>query len=248
MHRPTETPHSSGRSNDSPTGNTTTISRTVSLSGRMARIRQHYLSTGLSESAVQLLLPSWRSSTNKNYNSAWNKWERWCLDHHRNPISPTVGSVVDFLADTFGEGREYQSLNCYRSALSSILEPVDGFPVGRHPLVRRVLEGAFQLRPPLPKYTSFWSVDQVLQLLCSWGSNDSLTLQQLTWKLAMLLALCSAGRSSDLSRLSVNTVIVSSSKAVFIPRGLSKQSRSSTTHMRLQYLPLTIQCYVQWHA
>ena len=34
-------------------------------------------------------------------------WERWCSDRHGNPVSPSVGTVVDFLADMFDSGREY---------------------------------------------------------------------------------------------------------------------------------------------
>jgi integrase len=126
----------------------------------------------------------------------------------------------------FQEGREYRSHNCYRSALSSVIDPIEGFPIGKHPLVCRALKGAFQLRPPLPKYTSIWSVDRHI---LSWGPNSSLTHQLLSWKMVIRLALSTAGRSSDLSRLKVSHIRVDSSSTVFAPSGLAKQSRS--THL-----------------
>ena len=69
--------------------------------------------------------------------------------------------MLDFLAKEFSEDKGYSSLNIYRSALSSILPPVDGFSVGSYLTVSRLLKWAFHLKPPQPKY-SFWSVDQVL--------------------------------------------------------------------------------------
>ena len=75
-------------------------------------------------------LSSWRSSTSKNYDSAWNIWEQWCSDHHRSPISPSIGSIINILADMFKSGKAYRSLNCYCSTSSSTVEPVDGFIVG----------------------------------------------------------------------------------------------------------------------
>ena len=125
----------------------------------------------------------------------------------------------------FEEGREYRSLNCYRSALSSVLCPIDGFDVGRHPMVCRLLKGAFQTKPPKPKYTAFWSVDQVLLHIRTWGEDQSLSLKTLTWKLAILLALSSAGRSSDLVRLSVAGCSITPERAVLLPDGLAKQER-----------------------
>ena len=36
-----------------------------------------------------------------------------------------------------------QSLNAYMSAISSMPEKVDGYEVGQHPLVARLLKGVF---------------------------------------------------------------------------------------------------------
>jgi len=92
---------------------------------------------------------------------------------------------TEFFATQFEAGKGYQSLNCYRSALSSVLALIEGFAVGSHLLVCRILKGVFHLRPPQAKYTSFWSVSKVLNHLASWGENQALTLKQLIWKLAM---------------------------------------------------------------
>ena len=66
--------------------------------------------------------------------------------------------------------------------------------MGQHPLVTRLLKGAFNDRPPLPKYTSTWEVQVVLDYLQSLGENESLSLKQLKWKTVMLLALTRPSR------------------------------------------------------
>ena len=63
----------------------------------------------------------------------------------------------------FEAGLKYRSLNCYRSALSSALIPVDGFQVGQHPLVVRLMKGIFNSRPPELRYSQTWEVSQIIR-------------------------------------------------------------------------------------
>ena len=58
-----------------------------------------------------------------------------------------------------GAARLLESLNSYRSAISSVHEKVDGIEVGKHPLVTRMLKGVFNERPPRPNYESVWKVN-----------------------------------------------------------------------------------------
>ena len=76
--------------------------------------------------------------------------------------------------------------------MSAFHPEVSGYKVGQHPIVQRLLQGAFNKRPPQPRYTVTWDVDKVLQLLRSWGPNSVLSTSCLTHKLAMLMALTSA--------------------------------------------------------
>ena len=100
-------------------------------------------------------------------------------------------------------------------------ERVDGVEVGQHPLVSRVMKGAFNLRPPQPRYEATWDVTIVLHYIESLGSSNSLPLQRL-WKLAMLMALTRPSRSADLTRLDLR---YTPDGVVFQEAGLAKQSR-----------------------
>jgi len=134
---------------------------------------------------------------------------------------------LNFLAELFEQGYQYRSLNSYRSAISAVHEKIDGLEVGKHPLVARMLKGAFNERPPRPKYESIWKVDQVLTMFENNGHSTSLSLQDLTIKTAMLLALTRPCRGSDLAELDLNARSYVPEGVVFQPSHLSKQSRPS---------------------
>ena len=191
--------------------------------GCMEGLRRQLSAKGAPGDAADLIFHSWRTKTNSNYNSAWRKWAQWCSNREENHFSAPIASFLGFLAHQFSLGREYRSLNVYRSAISSTHLPVDGFPVRQHPLVSRLLKGVFNTRPPRPRYTSVWDVSHVTDFLKSMGEPKDLPVPLLTKKLAMLLALVSAQRSSDLVRLSLP--VTETSDGVKMPlTGLAKQS------------------------
>ena len=91
----------------------------------------------------------------------------------------------------------------YRSAISSDHETVDGFVIGKHPMMAKFMKGVFSLRPPEPKYFVTWDVRQVLDFLKTWSPAESLSIKQLTLKLVMLAALITAARSSSVNRMNL---------------------------------------------
>ena len=169
----------------------------------MAYLREKFAHQNLSGTARDLLLASWRTKSNKTYDSHFKKWLCWCSARGSDPISGPVSEIANFLAHLHKEGYQSSSLNVFRSAISSVHDKVDGVEVGKHPTITRLLKGAFHERPPLPRYSSTWDVNAVLQYLKSLGPTSGLTLKQLTYKLVMLLALTRPSRSADLSSLSL---------------------------------------------
>ena len=149
----------------------------------------------------------------------------WCTTKGVNPFDADLSEILSFLARQYNEGKRYTSLNCYRSAISSAHLPIDGFPVGKHPLTCRLLKGVFNLRPPIPRYDCTWDVAVVTSYLKGLGDNSTLQLKTLTLKLATLLALVLAHRSSGLVRLTLQGRRYSPEGVVLSMSGLVKQSR-----------------------
>ena len=178
----------------------------------------------LSHAAQQLVEASWRNSTESRYAGAWRRWLEWCGKQKVPPTSPTLKDVVNYLASLFEEGVQYRTLNLHRSALSATLKPIDGFCVGKHPLVCRLLKGSFNMRPPRPKLCPSWSIEAVLRTLETWSPASTLDLKHLTLKTVMLIALVSSKRPSSLSLLSIKEgfCAISESRVRFQPIGLEK--------------------------
>ena len=168
---------------------------------RLDTVRQGYAAEGVSSEAAQLLLSGWSKGTNTAYQSAWKRWVSWCITRKVDPLSCSVHPFIDFLAGLFSEGLQYRSINTIRSAVSMTHKQVDGVPLGQHPLVSRLFKGMYNARPPQPRYRGTWDVDIVTRYLSSFGDNTRLSLEQLSYKLAILMALVGASRVSELQAL-----------------------------------------------
>ena len=191
-------------------------------------LRQRFRTQNLSVGVSRLLLSSWRQKTAKSYDSLFNKWVRWCNERNSDPVSGDINEVIIFLAALYDEGYQYRSLNAYRSAISSVHEKIDGYNVGKHPMVTRLIKGAFQERPPQPRYTETWNVATVTTYLESLGDNEKMTsLNDLSYKTVMLMALTRPSRSADIANLSLGHRKYSPEGVSFQPTQLAKQSRPS---------------------
>ena len=135
-------------------------------------------------------------------------------------------TVCDFLTEQFEDfNKSYSTINSYRSALSSMLLPVDGYSVGEHPIIARLLKGMFHVRPPEPRYSFTWDVNVLLTFLESWFPLSALELKQLTLKTVALVALVSAQRSQTLSALSIEFMNSTATGTQFVVNSLLKSSR-----------------------
>lgn len=111
--------------------------------GRMEGLMGQLRAESISERAISLIPTTWQEKTNATYNSAWRRWVSWCASGNINPFLANIANVLEFLTEEFNAGKRYRSLNCYRSAVSSTHLPIQGFAVGKHPLVCRLLKGTY---------------------------------------------------------------------------------------------------------
>ena len=221
-----------------PSGSSSTSSHQGSggSTGCMAHIRRSCQSSELSEEATRLLMASWRSKSQSSYNSLFLKWERWCISRSRDPIHGPVGDIANFLAELFQEGYSYSSLNSYRSAISSVHTRIEGLPVGQHPVVRRILKGAYNINPPRPRYKSTWRVSQVITWLDSRQSKD-LSLLELSVKTVMPCVLTRPCRSAELASMDRTSFRLTPEGAVLLPLTPPKQCRAGNP-MKEYFFPM----------
>ena len=60
----------------------------------MKYLRKKFRDQNLSEEATALMLKSWRTKTNKSYDSLFDKWYSWCLEWSFVPFSGPITNVV----------------------------------------------------------------------------------------------------------------------------------------------------------
>ncbi len=136
-----------------------------------------------------------------------------------------MGSVLDYLSSLFDRGLAYNTINVHKSAISHSHAGWDGTKVGTHRLVQKLMLGAYNQRPPTPKYPYIWDVDTVLAYIRSQGDNQSLSDGALTLKTAMLLALTTAARASELQALNLEFFSDGGDHVEFVVPTLTKVQR-----------------------
>ena len=155
---------------------------------------------------VNLLLEGTRTATDLAYSTAWKHWVHWCNRRDEDPLSNDLVKILEFLAHLFHSGRAYSTINVTRSALSATLDPINNISIGRHPLVQRFMRAVYNLNPPRPRYNGTWDVNKVLCFLQRQGPNEGLNLMALSPKLAILLALATFMRTSEIAAIDKSSV------------------------------------------
>lgn len=193
----------------------------------MSFMRRLYKNRGFSERATNIVLQSWRQSSQKQYDAHIRKWLFFCTKRQADPICPTIGLAVEFLTTLYDEGLSYSSINSARCALSAILDSPDSVhhTFGGHPDVKRFMKGVFQSRPPLPRYSKTWDVNLVLQYIGTMGNSQELSLKDLTLKLVMLVALTTAQRGQSLHLLDTLNMVQEETAYTFLLDSNLKQSK-----------------------
>ena len=126
--------------------------------GGMSVIREFYQTQGISQSATNLLLASWRGGTKNQYDVYIKKWTKFCVERQADQFLPLVVDVLDFLTELYEKGFTYSAINAARGTQSSFVQLDAGSSVGTNPLISRLLKGVFQSRAPKPKYSEVWNV------------------------------------------------------------------------------------------
>ena len=166
-------------------------------------LRPTFEQRGISSQATDIIIQSWTSGTQKQYQPYIKKWLEFCHRRENNPYDPPIVTVLDVLVSLHQKGLGYSTLNTARSAISAIVLPHNDVTIGSNPIISRFMKRIFKINPPTPRYKTTWDPHIVLNYLSSLGTGDKLTLKLLSMKLLMLTALVSAQRGQSLHMLDI---------------------------------------------
>ncbi|MCG7876952.1 MAG: hypothetical protein N0C90_11550, partial [Candidatus Thiodiazotropha endolucinida] len=124
----------------------------------MAIVNQSFQNKGFSDDTRKLMVASWRSGTRRDYSVKFKKFNSWCTERKIDPHAATLTNCADFLSSLFQVGLKYRTISGYRSMLSVMLPQINGYPVGQHPDIIRLLKGVFNSRPPVKQRVPEWDL------------------------------------------------------------------------------------------
>ncbi|CAH3176796.1 unnamed protein product [Porites lobata] len=196
-------------------------------------VRKSLQLQGITGETLNIIIDSWRESTQKQYRSSISAWITYCKEQKISITTPSLPQLLDFLT-LQSKKLSYSALGTTRSALSSFIN-IDGFKVGEHPIISRFMSGAFNRKPTFPRYVEKWNPQIVLSHLKGYPDTKEMSLKQLTLKLTMILALVTAQRTQTLKLLSINDMQSKDGEYVFQITSILKQT--SAHGGRQRHLP-----------
>lgn len=150
------------------------------------------------------MMASIQEKTLRQYEKPLRLWWEFCTNKGLSPLRDTSAKwVTDFLVTPEVKKLSRSSLNTYRSAIS-MLSLND---LGKDAGLSRFFQGISSMKPQKPKYENIWDPGPVIQALGKQYPNKDLSLEELTKKLIMLLALSTAQRVQTLSKISIDNII-----------------------------------------
>ena len=165
------------------------------------------LSRQLPEDIVSFLLKSCAESTWKDYSCYIRQWNLFCNEINVDLVCPSLWNVLGFLYNLYAKNVGYSVINTARSALSRFVNKIDGYEIGKHPVINRFIKAVFRSRPPKARYDSVWDANKVLKVFREWPVNSELSLKQFSMKSVSLIALCTGQRCQTLAKIKLEGVV-----------------------------------------
>ncbi|KAL1255328.1 hypothetical protein QQF64_013389 [Cirrhinus molitorella] len=183
----------------------------------LARERLNLNAVGLPPKVIETIPNTRAASTHSLYSLKWGVFKVWCAERHVVPYLCSISDALCFLQDLLDKGRAFSTVKVYLAAISACHIRLDAGTIGQHPLVCRFMRGARWLRSVSKPLVPPWDLSVVLNALSKapFEPVESIPLKLLSLKTALLLALTTAKRVSELYTLSVH-----SSCMRFAPGGL----------------------------
>ena len=162
---------------------------------------------GLSQVVSEALLRSINPASLKSYCRHWTPFVTWLNSKKPRPHFSSV-IICEYLLSKFNKNLSISTINSIRSAIGFFT--LNALDLENDILSKRLFKHFYQIRPSQPKYSTFWPVSKVLDLLKAWHPPSSLTLRQLTLKTVSLMALSSSDRGQTLNLVSLDNLVVDS--------------------------------------
>lgn len=222
-----------------PIRDESSIGATPQIDG-VCHIRKSLQTRGFSEETVQIIYQGWSSNTIKQYKTYIKKWIHFCKSRNLDENSSSVINILDFFTDLFQNGSSFSAVNTAKAALLTFVKVNDSASWKDDPAVTKFFSGCFKIRTPLPKYTSTWNVELVLEYLDMFMPLDQVSLKELTLKAVALVTLASGSRAQTIHLMNINNMVIESNTIRFFFDSTLKSSKPGKKPHMLEFSRFTI--------
>ena len=174
----------------------------------LARERLNLSAEGLPLNVIETIQGARAGSTRKQYDVAWRVFERWCADRPGRvvPFQASVVTVLTFLQECLDKGRAHSTIKVNLAAISACHVGFGEKALSENPLIRKFMRGVKRARPVTRSMVPPWDLSLVLGALSGapFEPLETVEIKFLTLKTALLMALTTAKRVSEMQALSVS--------------------------------------------
>jgi len=142
---------------------------------------------------LEIIMASWKKSTQKNYSSILRQWLSFCFERNFDSSIPSLNTVLAFLTTLYERGIGYSQINKARSALSVFCLDIQ---IGKHSLISRFVHGVRNSRTPQLKYPILRDAKDLLLYLANWEASSTSSVKDITLKLVTIMACISTQTNS----------------------------------------------------
>lgn len=178
------------------------------------------------------MLASLSTSTVRQYSKPLKDWWFYCQSISISSFAPSPAQFLEFLAQELQQPNSYSTINTMRSAISLITHN----EIGNHALIKRFCKGVGVLKPPRPRYDLIWDPAPVLAKLATWLPYDSFSLDVITKKLILLLAVDTGQRVQTLASFKLSQIFMGDKLVIKVP-GRIKTSAPGRSQPSFSFSP-----------
>ena len=171
----------------------------------MDAYKARLLALGLSAQSVEVVVAARKGTTYNRYEGYWKSFDAFCVERGLDPFSVGIGPIIAFVeACRSDKNWLFSSVKSCVSSISLFRGRLEGSTVFTHPLMDQYLKGAKKLSvQALRRPDTTWDASLVLRALekAPFEPMASAEMCYVSAKLAVLLALTTAARGSELTAL-----------------------------------------------
>lgn len=154
---------------------------------------------------MNILKKACRPTTRQCYAAKWKHFVMFCHKQNVNPFQAKVQTLILYLLHLQTAGLPYTAIILHLAAIAAYLQNRQHISVFKIPVIKAFMEGLKRIIPPRLPPAPAWNVNIVLTRLMGppFKPLHSCQLQYLSWTLAILIAITSLRRVSEIQALTL---------------------------------------------